>query len=594
MHSKEVLMDHREALTAYVAAFVDELAQVGVKHAVVSPGSRSTPFALLLSKHEDIHVHMNIDERSAGFFALGLAKALKEPVVLLCTSGTAAANYYPAVIEASYSRVPLIVLTADRPHELREVGAPQAIDQIHLYGKHVKWFAEMPLPENNEDIIRFVRSFCARAASTALQSPRGPVHLNFPLREPLVPIMGDDQYFHNNRGWGPFVSIQNGELTVSEMEFKKISEDLTEQDGIIVCGFTDHERFAESVTVMSEKLGYPILADPLSQLRSGSHAKTNIIDCYDTFLRFEEHIKEMQPKIVIRFGAMPVSKALTLYLKKHKAAKHYVVDGGAEWRDPVGTATHMVYCDEALFCDRLIQLIEKKENMNWLKKWRKLNEVTKSALQSIRDEKDLNEGKLFSILGDLLPIGTNLFVSNSMPIRDLDTFFHNNDKDITIYANRGANGIDGTISTALGISTVKEPTVLVLGDLSFFHDSNGLLAAKLQKQNLTIVLVNNDGGGIFSFLPQSSEEKYFEQVFGTPHGLDFSHLVALYGGTYVKARDWEHFEESLQRAIHSEGLNVIEVRTDRQENVMSHRRLWNYVSREILLSNHGEINENSC
>ncbi|WP_163101132.1 2-succinyl-5-enolpyruvyl-6-hydroxy-3-cyclohexene-1-carboxylic-acid synthase [Peribacillus alkalitolerans] len=585
-------MEYREALTAYASAFIDELTKVNVKHAVVSPGSRSTPLALLLAMHPGIKIHVNVDERSAGFFALGLAKALGEPVALLCTSGTAAANYYPAIIEASYSRVPLIVLTADRPHELRDVGAPQAIDQIHLYGKHVKWFSEMALPEKSEEIVRYARTVSARAAATAIQAPAGPVHLNFPLREPLVPYLDDPKLFQYGTHWNEMsVTVRNGNKQLEEMEYKKLSSLFRKkQKGVIVCGYIE-KAFTEEICGLSEKLGYPILADPLSQLRSGYHSKANVVDTYDTFLRFPDIAEELVPDVIIRFGAMPISKSLTQFLKKQTHAQHIVVDAGSGWREPTGVATHILYCDNALFCKGINKEINGPTEFEWLNKWKDLNVITKSGLDSIRDDDSLNEGKLVTVMQEIMPDQSTLFVGNSMPIRDVDTFFHNHDKTIQIYANRGANGIDGLVSTALGVSSVNNDTVLLLGDLSFFHDMNGLLSAKMNGQDLIIVIVNNDGGGIFSFLPQSSEKDYFEQLFGTPHGMDFSHAIEMYGGKYHRAESWDDFEARFRQAFEQKGLRVIEVNTEREENVTKHRELWEIVAREINMSRGNDHNE---
>ncbi|MBK5485059.1 2-succinyl-5-enolpyruvyl-6-hydroxy-3-cyclohexene-1-carboxylic-acid synthase [Peribacillus sp. TH16] len=574
-------MNDRDALTAYAASFVDELAQNKMKHVVVSPGSRSTPLALLLVEHPDIEVHINVDERSAAFFALGLAKALKKPVGLLCTSGTAAANFYPAVIEAYYSRVPLIVLTADRPHELRDVGAPQAIDQIHLYGRQVKWFVEMALPESTDEMMRYARTIGARAVSTAATEPAGPVHLNFPLREPLIPNLEQAKEYRQNK-MTPAVMIENGALSLSDSHIEALAATLSQaKQGMIVCGELRHPKMKEAIVALAEKLAFPILADPLSQLRSGKHDKEGIIDTYDTFLRDEAAKEAFRPDVVLRFGSMPVSKPLLLFMKKQKQAITLVIDGGAGWREPAGLATNMIYCEEKDFCQRVCGKIPNATEKNWLGLWQTVNGATKNALSSIRDEAELSEGKLFSLIQDMMPIESTLFVGNSMPIRDLDTFFLNNEKGIKTFANRGANGIDGVVSTALGVSTVSENTVLAIGDLSFFHDMNGLLAAKLQKQNITILLINNDGGGIFSFLPQANDREHFETLFGTPHGLDFSHTAQLYGGKYSKVQNWDELKQVFTESFEIQGLKIIEVPTERESNLQKHRNLWNFVSQEI-------------
>lgn len=574
-------MNERDALTTYMASFVDELAQNKVRHAVVSPGSRSTPLSLILAEHPNIEVHINVDERSAAFFALGMAKVLREPVAIVCTSGTAAANFYPAIVEAFYARVPLVVLTADRPHELRHVGAPQAIDQIDLYGKHVKWSVEMALPENSFEMMRYIRSIGARAVATASNQPAGPVHLNFPFREPLVPDMQKVKEYRNQLV-SPAVDIENGIRTLSQPQFEALASMLAEaKQGIIVVGELQDKAIREAIVALAKKLAFPILADPLSLLRSGDHSQVQIVETYDTFLRDEMAKETLCPDLVLRFGAMPVSKPLLLYLKKQCQAKHLVVDAGAGWREPAGLATNMIYCEERIFCQAVTEKLAERTDQTWLKLWQSLNEATKRGLTSIRNEEELSEGKIFLLLNELMPANSTLFTGNSMPIRDLDTFFFTNDKNITALANRGANGIDGVVSTALGVSTVSENTVLVIGDLSFFHDMNGLLAAKLQKQNITILLINNDGGGIFSFLPQVSEKEYFDLLFGTPHGLDFSHTAKLYGAKYDKVSTWSEFKQVFTESFSVPGLKMIEVPTEREANLVKHRELWNFVSQEI-------------
>lgn len=317
-------MNGQRALTAYLAAFIDGLEQEGVKDVVISPGSRSTPLALLFAEHPNMEVFVNIDERSAAFFALGLAKASRKPVALLCTSGTAAANFYPALIEASLSRVPLIVLTADRPHELRDVGAPQAIDQIHLFGKHVRWYTEMAIPESGETMIRYAKKAGIRAVTESQGMPSGPVHLNFPLREPLLPRLNPSPF--TNREAKPQVEI--GRLGLSEESFQRIAAEWQGYDkGLIICGPLDKPGFSAAVSRLSEKLGFPILADPLSQLRSSAMPSETIIDSYDAVLKSETACLSLKPEIIIRFGGLPVSKPLSLFMKTLIDIEHVVIDG---------------------------------------------------------------------------------------------------------------------------------------------------------------------------------------------------------------------------------------------------------------------------
>lgn len=574
-------MSHQEGLTAYIAAFVAELSKTGVKDVVISPGSRSTPMALVMSEHPDLRIHVQVDERSASFFALGIAKATSKPVALLCTSGTAAANYYPAVIEASISRVPLIVLTADRPHELRDVGAPQAIDQIHLYGKNVKWFVEMAPPEKTDEMIRYARTVCARASATASSYPAGPVHLNFPFREPLIPTM-DEGLFEVAERSGGYVGIQTGHLSFADEVFEKIGEDFSSyQKGIIVCGQIDSGVFAQEVIALADQLKFPIIADPLSQLRSGEHDSSYIIDAYDAFLRNEDAKQALKPDLIIRFGAMPISKALTIFIKENRNARQFVIDGGAGWREPSMSASDMLYCDETVFCKKLRNSIGSANDSSYLETWIASNSIAKEQLSAVSKVHELSEGKLFHQLAEMLPEGATLFVGNSMPIRDLDSFFFFNNKKIKVMANRGANGIDGIVSTALGVASVSQPCYLVLGDLTFYHDLNGLMAAKMYNLNINILLINNNGGGIFSFLPQANEPKHFERLFGTPLDLDFSHVVEMYNGKFDVIKDWDHFADVFIQNQSISGLKVMEIQTMRDRNLTEHRDLWKSVSREI-------------
>ncbi|KAA0543155.1 2-succinyl-5-enolpyruvyl-6-hydroxy-3-cyclohexene-1-carboxylic-acid synthase [Bacillus sp. BGMRC 2118] len=572
-------MDGNYALTEYLATFIDELVATGVKHAVISPGSRSTPLALLMAEHPTLQTWINIDERSAGFFALGIAKSLKEPVALLCTSGTAAANYFPAIVEATYSRVPLVVLTADRPHELREVGAPQAINQLDMYGSYSKWFVEMAIPENTPSLLNYAKTVAARAVATSMASPAGIVHVNFPLREPLVPNFDHVVWNHDDTS-----------KKVITKRIEKLSESVTAlmkevseyEKGIIVCGPHDQEGFPKAVTELASILGYPILADPLSQVRSGDHSKEHVVECYDAILRSSEAFNALKPDVVIRLGAMPVSKVLTQLISTSDARYHIVVDEDLGFRDPTLKATHFLQHDEVIFCKEVAAGVgSNREEKGYLHEWLKANELARKILQS--HVSDFNfEGDVVRRLSSTLKPSMSLFIGNSMPVRDIDSFYFTDDKHIRILANRGANGIDGIISTALGASVEGKRLVLLVGDITFYHDLNGLLASKLHNLPITIVVVNNNGGGIFSFLPQAKEEKHFELLFGTPMDLDFEKVVTMYGGHFKRVQSWSEYEDELIQSYESEQLTVIEVQTaSREENVKLHRNLWNEVTDEL-------------
>lgn len=579
-------MEEAQTTHAYVGAFMDELARSGVRHICFSPGSRSTPLVLLAAENEEIKLWVHIDERSAGFFALGLAKELGEPVGLLCSSGTAAANFYPAIIEAYYDRVPLVVLTADRPHELRDSGAPQTIDQIRLYGEHVKWFSEMAIPDSDDKTLRYVRSVASRAVDAARKAPAGPVHLNFPFREPLVPQAPTEKTAPvslGRSGAKPYTSVLDGERHLDQEQIDSLLDEIQGwRRGLIVCGPQRDPNLASHVVELADMLGYPILADPLSGVRYGWHDPKWIIDSYDAFLRDTTFVEANAPDVVIRFGAMPTSKALLLYLERHPACRQIVIDEGAGWREPTRMAEKLVHADARSVCEALLAGLPEDlthADRSWGNAWRLTNERTKLAItEKVNSFNVLFEGRLFAELGRILPRRTTLYVGNSMPVRDLDTFLFGREDPLLCYANRGANGIDGVVSSALGASAgTKRPVVLVIGDLSFYHDLNGLLAAKQHGLDLTIIVVNNDGGGIFSFLPQAKIEKHFEPLYGTPHGLDFAPVVAMYGGTYNRVATWESFHHAVETGIERGGLNVVEVPTVRKTNYSMHQAVWEAV-----------------
>ncbi|MBP2645673.1 MAG: 2-succinyl-5-enolpyruvyl-6-hydroxy-3-cyclohexene-carboxylic-acid synthase [Firmicutes bacterium] len=577
-------MEQGIILSTYLGAFVDELARCGLCHVVISPGSRSTPLALLLAEHPAIQVWLHIDERSAGFFALGMAKASRKTVALLCSSGTAAANYMPAVVEAHQSRVPLLLLTADRPPELRDVGAPQAIDQIHIFGRYVKWFVEMALPEVSPDLLQYARMVASRALMAARSGLQGPVHLNFPFRESLIPDLSLLDLWKGGREEGRcYTRVLTGYRQLEQCYMDELAQELRQVErGLIVCGPQDDPLLAGNVVALAERLQYPVLADPLSQIRSGGHDKRWIIESYDAFLRDREVIDMLKPQVVIRFGAAAVSKALFLYLKQHSSCRQIVVDDESGWQDPTLAASDMLYVNPIFFLRSIGQAIGRKAAgtglSQWSRTWMKVNEAAKEVILRQVSHPDFWEVHVYVDLLACLPDQSTLFIGNSMPVRDLDTFFFGQEREIRVIANRGANGIDGVVSSALGAATAAKPLVLVLGDLSFYHDLNGLLAAKLHKIDITIVVINNDGGGIFSFLPQAKLPRHFEELFGTPLGLDFQAAVRMYGGEFYSASSRQDFRQALRQSLGRQGLKVLEVIANRSENVSCHRTMWNTVS----------------
>ncbi len=572
-----------EALRDYVGAFVAALASAGVRHACIAPGSRSTPLAMMLQREPAIRVWMHLDERSAAYFGLGIAKALREPVALVCTSGTAAVNFAPAVAEAMYDHVPLVVLTADRPPELHDVGANQTIDQQRLYGTHVKSFTQMALPNAAPPAIGQVTATARDAVATALAAPAGPVHLNCPFREPLIPAPGSPAFQEGAPPQAPDGTDAAAEPDAGLVE-RLARELVAVERGLIVCGPQDDDTFAAAVAGLAEALGFPLLADPLSQVRCGRHDTSLVVDGYDAFLRDAAMATALSPQLVLRFGAAPVSKPLLTYLEANGDRRQ--IHAGVAPNDPALTGNENIAADAAAFCRALAAALPSPaaahELAGWAQAWLHTSErATAALLGRVAEESALSEpGAIVDVLS-ALPDRATLFAGNSMPVRDLDTCLTHSGPDVHFMANRGVSGIDGVMSTGLGVAAVShEPLVLVIGDLSFYHDMNGLLAAQRYDMNVTIVLVNNDGGGIFSFLPQAAglttdgAQAGFETLFGTPHGLDFAPAAELYGLPYRHAETRDGFREAIAGSLAEPGVQIVELRTEREANARLHRELW--------------------
>lgn len=568
---------------AFAGALAQGLYECGLRHVCICPGSRSSPLAISFGRQPGIKTWVHLDERSAGYFALGMAKALGEPVAVLCTSGTATANLHPAVIEARYSFVPLIVLTADRPPELVEWGANQTIDQSGIYGPHVKWSTTLPTPEATPSMLRYAGAMALRAYAVASEVPAGPVHLNLPFREPLAPVEAPEDFEDIRHGVTSAPSIREIETLqgLDELAMESVIDALDGVErGLIVCGPLSRREFPEAVSALAETLGYPVLADPLSQVRCGDHNVGQVIDGYDLFLREDGLADRLKPEVVIRFGGTPTSKALGNYLESHARVRHVLVrDAG--WSDPSHLATDVYSTDPVQFCRQVASAVRGRSGpIGWLTKWQELGNRTREAVESAAGEmEELFEGKIFTEIAELLPEESILFAGNSMPVRDMDAFLPTSSKRILCMANRGASGIDGVVSTALGFGAASGRRVtLVIGDLSFYHDMNGLLAAKKYGLNATIIVVNNDGGGVFSFLPQAQFPDGFEEYFGTPHGLGFRFAAEMYELDYEKVESWDDFRRAVSRSQSAKGAAIIEVPGDRIKNVELHQQVWDAVS----------------
>ncbi len=563
-----------------VIAFLESLFQSGVHNVCISPGSRSTPITIAAARHGKIRVWTLLDERSAGFFALGMARILHEPVALVCTSGTATGNYLPAVMEAYKTHVPLLIITADRPPELLGVGSNQTVEQTNLYGHHVKHFITMPVPDGDPTLINHATATAARITSIALTLSQGPVHVNWPLREPLLPPTDIDLSIHAPVMYRQVRTIANDQADFFSQLFS------TTVKGLIVCGPLDDHEDAASIRALATKLGYPLLADPLSQQRSLGTESSLVIDMYDLLLRGafstnqeerERLLSPLKPDLIIRFSHTPTSKALGQYMSSLSSVRHIIIDPSDQsWEDPYFLATDVVQADNQSFCDSIGARLVVRETTDWAKRWQNVNATLVKAQEQARQQTDgLFEGSIVEVLANTLVDDSILFIGNSMPIRDIDSFFVQTPRKIMLLANRGVSGIDGVVSTAVGVAAASplQSVVLLIGDLSFYHDLNGLLATKLHNVSLTIVLINNDGGGIFSMLPSASQ-KDVTPYFATPHGLDFAFVSQMYGATWHDIVDLSAFREALQEAMGMSGLHMLQLRSDRELNARLHEQIY--------------------
>lgn len=570
-------------------AFVDELARCGMRAACTSPGSRSTPLVLSLAREERLRCWSHVDERCAGFFALGLAKASGLPVAVACTSGTAAAELLPAAIEAREARVPLLLLTADRPAELRDNGAGQAIDQIKLFGDAAKWFVEVDLHEASVDHLRWIRTLACRAYSTSLDGRPGAVHLNFPLREPLVSDRPLPEDSSARTGGRPYIRRAVSTLGDAEpAELRRIVEGASR--GVIVAG--RHERrpsLGQAAGELAQRLGWPLLADPMSGARQGSAAVAH----YDAILREETFAGRLDPDLVLRVGDLPVSKPLRTWLTNLSDVRQVALDPEGAWQDPSSTLTDSLSLEPAATLAELAATTASRADGDWLAGWRSADELAAEAISGLLGREELSEASVAAELGVLLPAEATLFVASSMPVRDIETFWPVRADPPRVLCNRGANGIDGTVSSAFGAAAAgEEPVVLLIGDVALAHDIGGLLAASRLGLKLTIVLLDNDGGGIFDFLPvahtqlahmpeagmhERSPDIYTTHI-STPTGLDFATAASLYGLQHQIAHDIPGFRSGMELALEADSSSIIEVQTKRSENVALHREVWEAVS----------------
>ena len=588
-------------------AFVDELARCGMRAACTSPGSRNAPLAISLARERRLRCYSHVDERCAGFFALGLAKASGLPVAVTCTSGTAAAELAPAAVEAHEARVPLLLLTADRPAELRENGAGQAIDQLKLFGAAAKWFFEVSAHEASAARLRWMRTLACRAYWTALEGRPGAVHLNFPLREPLVseePLPEDRSGRPDAR---PLVR-RPGVAPASEPETSELHAILAPaRRGVLVAG--RHERqpaLGPAAAAFAESMEWPLLADPMSGARRGSAA----IAHYDALLREPSFGTTRVPDLIVRVGDLPVSKPLRTWLAGHAHVRQVALDPEGAWQDPACVVSDSLALEPVAALERMAGAFAAwaSADEGWLASWRSADERAAAAIDGALDGHELSEPAVARELGVLLPSEATLFVASSMPVRDVETFWPAREDPPRVLCNRGANGIDGTVSSAFGVAAhAGGPVVLLIGDVALAHDLGGLLACSRLGLKLTIVLLDNGGGGIFDFLavagaplararadgagdshspgaggaPAAAGERetLFTRHIATPTGLDFARAAALFGLAHERAGTREQLRAGLERALAPEAPStILHVRGERAANVALHRGVWEAVS----------------
>ncbi len=567
----------------FTCRFVSALAQAGVQHACLAPGYNNSPLVLAFGDQPKIQSHVFHDERTAAFTALGLVKALGEPVVIAVGAGTALGHVYPAVIEAQQARLPLIVLTADRPAEFRDVGERQQVDQVKSFGSTVKWFHDAAVPSRGLDLVPYASGLASRVWSAAVEAPAGPVHVNLPYREPKAP--GFQTTPVDTTSWQrPVPRFLAGQISASTDALQSVADLISGRKALLIAGELPDRETAEQVLALGARGGFPVFADPLSFLRAGTHAKDGVFAINDNgtgSVDTDQLIRETlglqgddEPEVVVRFGAPVVSKAMTTWLAKRSCQTQVVIDD-ANWRDPTSSVTHVLRGTPGDSAQRLADLLSDAAPSDWTARWRahvSRRRAQESEVVAAQVGFPSEPGVMLS-LAQSVPSGSQILVAASMPIRDLDAFFPFVDRPITLASNRGASGIDGLVSTAMGmaLSGRATATYLVIGDVALLHDLGSLRAAALHQAPLTVVAVNNDGGGIFHFVPQVTLPN-FEKFFGTPHGTVFAPIAESMGVPAWVVDDQAAFVKLVSQP--TGGPRLLEIRTDRVVNAQLHESVW--------------------
>lgn len=561
------------------ATLIDEWVALGLQTVVISPGSRSTPLALAACENEHLQTHICIDERGAAFTALGIAKRTERPVAVLCTSGSATTHFYGTVVEADHAFVPLLVLTADRPPELHDVGAPQTIDQQHLYGQAVRKFINIEPPELATQPTW--REIARDAWQSLLGQQPGPVHINVAFREPLI---GEALELPERSDTAPLPTStfeSSMQLGLNSRELTELQVALSAKEGVLICGVrsavTDDE--ARAILMLSAALRWPVIADGMSGCE---HDVPTLIHAAETILRADEVTQSLQPEVIIHFGGSLASKQLYAWCAASDAVQ-FGIDRFAMTPDPHGMISHKFHANPAMAARQLTELVTndasdqriEPSERSWVETWQQFSSQAESLMQArLQKYPDTTEVSTIIDAVSLLADDGNVVVSSSMPVRDLE-WFGPVRGGLRYFANRGTNGIDGVLSTAFGVAAAGEPTIAIVGDVAFLHDVNALVHHRERAVNLVIVVINNDGGGIFSFLPQREvcSSETFERVFGTPHGNDIAAIASGFGVPAETFTSRTGFQAGVTGALTRGGVHVLVSMSDRDINTSVHRDL---------------------
>ena len=569
------MVDFSNLNSLAASILVETWGKLGLTQAVLCPGSRSSPLTVAFARQSGIDCVVSLDERSAAFFALGYAKRTRQPVALVCTSGTAAANFFPAIIEAHYSQVPLLVLTGDRPPMLRNCHAGQTIDQSKLYGDYPQWQGELALPEPRLDYCHYLRQTAIQAWQRCLWPHFGVVHLNCPFAEPLAPSPDntvellksqlDPQQFYqhldNIADHSPFISpVIESHLRTFLPDFTKVGLILV---GVVPGGETPE--FSTAILAIAKQLNWPILCDALSNVRNYDDGEAVIVTSYDFILRCPAWAQALIPEQVLQIGELPTSKAFRSWLNQINPIR-YCVGFNGENLDSLHGKTIALPCTTFQLSNRLKEkdCPPPPQQLDYSQSWKTRQQQASTVIKLYLLDSAWITPVLVAQLPELLPSSTPILVANSLPIRWLEFFWSANDYHHQIFVNRGANGIDGTLSTAMGIAHQNQrQTILLTGDLSLLHDSNGFLNQSQLKGQLTIILLNNNGGGIFEWLLIADHEDVFERYFATPQNIDFAQLCQTYGVYYQPISDLLSLKTALCQPSPSP-IQVLELKGDRR------------------------------